>query len=508
MKGNKYLLAFGLILGLGKGMFSPGGTGYLPEEILVKFKPEVSLKEVKALNYAWATLDLARIPRIGVWRIKIPPGTEVSEMVEKYKGFPGVEYAEPNYLRYVVGVPNDSSYSSQWALSKIEAEDAWGVRTRDKDIIVAVLDTGVDLNHPDLSGRLVPGYDFVNNDSDPSDDYGHGTHCAGIIAAQANNSIGIAGLSWKSKIMPVKVLSAAGSGSVEGVASGIIYAADKGARVISLSLGSYGYSSTENEAVNYAYDKGCLVIGAAGNDSVSQAHYPAAYEKALAVSATNENDKITWYSNFGSYIEVSAPGGEMSYLHDPGGIYSTMPTYPVTMNSYGYSRNYDYLQGTSMACPYVAGLAAFILSRNPNLSNERIRTIIRESAKDLGASGFDHLYGYGRIDAFQGVDLVPLVLGIEEVEGVINFPNPFRPSRDDKVTISFPPDLEVTVKIYNLAGELVRNLEEEGSEVRPEKGEAYWDGKNEGGDRASSGLYIYLLKGEEVKATGKITVIK
>jgi hypothetical protein len=198
----------------------------------------------------------------------------------------------------------------------------------------------------------------------------------------------------------------------------------------------------------------------------------------------------------------------MSYLHDPGGIYSTMPTYSVTLNNYGYSQNYDYLAGTSMACPYVAGLAAFILSRNPNLNNNRVRAIIRDSARDLGVSGFDELYGHGRINAFQGIDLVPVVLGIERVEGVINFPNPFRPSKDDKVTISFPLDLEVTVKIYNLAGELVRKLDEEGSEVRPDKGEAYWDGKNEEGDKASSGLYIYLLKGDEGKATGKITLIK
>ncbi len=511
MNWNNCFLAFCLILGLEKGAISPGKIEHTPEEILVKFKPRVNEREIKALNSLMGAEILKTIPRIGVRRVKIPRGSKVGEMVKKYRANPDVEYAEPNYLLYALGVPNDSSYSSQWALNKIEAEEAWDIKIRDEDVTVAVLDTGADLSHPDLSGRLLPGYDFVNNDSIPGDDHGHGTHCAGIIAAQANNDAGIAGLSWKSKIMPLKVLGATGSGALDGVALAIIYAADKGVRVISLSLGTYHYSNTLKEAVDYAYNKGSLVIAAAGNDSTSQPSYPAGHENAMAVSATNKNDSAAYYSNSGSYIEISSPGGEMSSLHDPGGIYSTMPTYPVTMNNSGYSRDYDYLQGTSMACPYVAALAAFIFSRNPNLTNERVRTIIRDSADDLGPAGFDTVYGYGRINAFRAVDLVP-VLQVERIAGVINFPNPFKPSRDARVTISFPSegesDGEISVKIYNLAGELVRKLDEEGSEVRSEKGEAYWDGRNEAEERAASGLYIYLLKTDTAKARGKITLIK
>jgi len=481
---------------------------YAPGEILVKFKASVAQTRIRSINSAFGTFILHTIPQIHVYQIKIPADATVPEMAQRYLSLPEVEFAEPNAMYYALAtVPNDPYYGDQWALPIIEAPDAWDIPIRGSDIIVAIVDSGVDLYHPDLVNQVLPGYDFANGDSDPTDDYGHGTHCAGIVTAQTNNGAGIAGLSWDAKIMPVKVLTAEGWGYLSWIADGITYATDSDVRIISLSLGGYSPSYTLEDAVDYAHAQGCLVVAAAGNDDWNIPSYPAAYDNVMAVTSTNRDDSKAYYSNYGSYIEVSAPGGEMYYLHDTGGILSTMPTYHVTMNNDGYSMNYDYMQGTSMACPYVAGLAAFILSRNPYLSNEQVGEHIKDYADDLGSPGWDQYYGSGRINAYNGVDSIP-ILFVEEISEVVSFPNPFKLGRTKQVTIAFPVGMGVVVEIYNVIGQLVRTLDEEDSEIFKDKGEAYWDGRNDNRDRVSSGLYVYVIQGGGEKAIGKITFIK
>jgi thermitase len=232
--------------------------------------------------------------------------------------------------------------------------------------VIAVVDTGVQSSHPDLAGKVVAGYDFVNNDSDPSDDQGHGTHCAGIAAAQTNNGTGIAGIAgWNgdssasdavsTKIMPVKVLAADGSGTTSGVADGIIYAADHGAKVINLSLGGGGTITLEN-AVNYAFSKGCVIVGAAGNSGSSSLSYPGAYPNVLSVASTDSTDTLSNFSNYGSWVKVAAPGQDIASTYINGG--------------------YVYMSGTSMATPLVAGQAALIRSQNPSLSNAQVESLI------------------------------------------------------------------------------------------------------------------------------------
>ncbi|RLI03228.1 hypothetical protein DRO30_01405, partial [Candidatus Bathyarchaeota archaeon] len=287
-----------------------------------------------------------------------------------------------------------------WGTRKIEANWAWNVTLGSSSVLVAVIDTGIDYEHPDLAANYVPlGYDWVNYDSDPLDDYGHGTHCAGIIAAVINNSLGIAGLA-QVKIMAEKCLNSWGYGYWDWVASGIIHAVDAGADIISMSFGGYADSQLLHDAIKYAYDTGVLLVAAAGNDNTNMKHYPACYDEVIAVAATDEYDNKAYFSNWGDWIELAAPGVN---------IYSTMPTYYVTLNDFGYSMNYDYLSGTSMACPHVSGVAALLWSLYPNKTRDWIRLWLRCTADDLGSPGFDVYYGYGRINVRKAVEELPPV---------------------------------------------------------------------------------------------------
>jgi subtilisin family serine protease len=248
---------------------------------------------------------------------------------------------------------------------------------------VAVVDTGVDYNHEDLYGRVIKGYDFVNSDSDPMDDQGHGTHCAGIIGATLNNGVGIAGLAQVS-IMAVKVLDYQGSGYYSWIANGIKYAVDNGADVISMSLGGPSDSTTMKDACDYAWSKGVLVVAAAGNDYGGPVSYPAKYDSVMAVSAIDSSNLLASYSNVGPEIEVCAPGS------------SVLSCYP--------GDQYKSMSGTSMACPHVAGVAGLVFSENQYLSNNDVRNILCDTATDLGSSGFDTSYGYGKVNAQAAVN--------------------------------------------------------------------------------------------------------
>ncbi len=283
------------------------------------------------------------------------------------------------------------SYNESLAynLTRINAALAWLSCYQGQEITVAVVDTGVDLDHPDLQANIVAGKSFVSGTSSPDDDAGHGTHVAGIIAAVGNNG-GVIGVAPGARIMPVKVLDSSGSGSIYDVAAGIEWAADQGVTVINLSLGSVGNSTTLKTAVDDAYNRGILLIAAGGNcgDSSYAANgcsyqdqplYPAAYNHVMAVASTDSSDKQSSFSTQGSYIEIAAPGSS---------IYSTYP-----------AGRYATLSGTSMAAPHVAGLAALIWSQNSGWTSDQVRAQIWDTAVDLGASGWDNQFGYGRINA-------------------------------------------------------------------------------------------------------------
>lgn len=298
-----------------------------------------------------------------------------------------VKYVEPNARVTAFLTPNDSNWSVQWGPRKICADFVWNNTFGSSDVLVAILDSGVDYTHPDLAPNYVAlGYDWVNSDSDPMDDYGHGTHCAGILAAKINNSVGIAGVA-QVRIMAEKVLDQNGVGYDAWAASGIIHATNKGAKIISMSLGGYTVSETLQYAVRYAYDHDVLLVAAAGNEGRDVKNYPAAYDEVIAVGATDQFDNRASFSNYGSWLELVAPGVE---------IYSLLP-----------DNSYKIASGTSMACPHVSGVAALVWSIYANFSRNTVRQILRRSADDLGAIGFDHYYGYGRVNAEKAIASVP-----------------------------------------------------------------------------------------------------
>ncbi|WP_322797865.1 S8 family peptidase [Thermoflexus sp.] len=325
------------------------------------------------------------------WRIPVPPGQDPERLAEQLRQHPAVEIAEVEREVRIAATPNDPYYGSyQWNLPRIRAPQAWDLITGTSSVVIAVIDTGVDYTHPDLSSsRIWLGYDFVNDDPDPMDDEGHGTHVAGIAGANTNNGIGIAGVCWRCDLLAVKVLNVLGRGWVTDVAAGIRYAVDWGAAsgkrtIINLSLGGPSSSSVLADAVSYARSRGALLVAAAGNKNTSAPDYPAAYPGVIGVSATDSDDQRASFSNYGSYVDIAAPGE---------GILSTYP--PSVL--------YLMMSGTSMAAPHVAGVAGLVWSRKLTLSPGEVCTLLLSTADDLGAPGRDDVYGYGRLDAFEAV---------------------------------------------------------------------------------------------------------
>ncbi|MBI4744322.1 MAG: S8 family serine peptidase [Actinobacteria bacterium] len=354
-------------------------------EILIKFKKNASDAKI---NEIILKIECLRVRNYagGIFRVKIPSNRDVFEAKEELNQSPDVEIADLNYILDAETIPNDIYFKSQWALAKISASAGWDTEIGGASpVVVAVVDTGVDLGHPDLKNKTVEGYDFINNDTAPMDDNGHGTHVAGIIGSETNNLEGVSGVSWGARIMPIKALNSSGSGTDLSVASGIRWAVDHGARIINLSLGSPGSSFVLKDAIDYAYSKGAILVAAAGNNGSNGnlPEYPAAYDHVIAVSATDSLDNKAGFSNFGSYIDVAAPG--------------------VDILSTSLGGGYGYKSGTSTATPFVSGLASLLLSRSTQLASDQIEQIIGQSADDFGTAGKDDLYGFGRINIFNAL---------------------------------------------------------------------------------------------------------
>jgi subtilisin family serine protease len=395
-------------------------------EILVKFKPSLSENEVASLIEAYKSRTIKKIQNLNVYQILIPENYSVEEMVYAFERNPDVEFAEPNYIARITATPNDLLFREQYALhntgqdigvpgsptgtprADIKAPEGWEETKGTDATVIAILDTGIDLLHPDLQSKVVSGgRDFVNNDFDATDDNWHGTHVAGIAAADTNNSEGIAGVAWNCKLLPVKVLDEEGLGYYSWIAQGIRWAAgitDDGADgppradVISMSFGGPSEGNILREALNYAKSRGLVLVASAGNEDDS-VYYPAAYDEyCIAVAATDYNDERPWWSNSGPEVDVAAPGVR---------IISCAPTWFWGPGSFPYG----YAEGTSQAAPHVAGLAALIKDVKPWLRVDEIMDIIRFTAEDVNSGsspGFDEFIGYGRIN--MDTALVPIKL--------------------------------------------------------------------------------------------------
>lgn len=328
------------------------------------------------------------------------PTDKASSILEKIVSNEVVQYVEPNWKFSIDATPNDPGWINQWGPTKIQANIAWNLQKGNSSILVAVVDTGIYYTHPDLTANYAPlGYDWVNNDADPMDDHGHGTHCAGIIAATLNNSKGIAGIA-QVRVMAEKGLDQRGQGYDDDLANAIIHAAEHGAKIISCSWGSDSESQTIHDAIKYATNLGALVIAAAGNSGTNIRHYPASYEEVIAVTATDEGDDPADFTTYGDWIDIAAPGTS---------IYST-----YLWNTY-FS-----LSGTSMACPHVAGVAALVWSQYPAMTNEQVRSQLLYTADDKGATGFDIYYGWGRVNARKAVTQTIALIGSKVLKAPAN----------------------------------------------------------------------------------------
>ncbi len=440
---------------------APAGAEFVPGDILVKRKDVPGgLRHKSVPTVAGAALTHQQSFPDGVDLVKVVPpqrplqkaggpaklnvpGSADNAMraltidtIKKLRADPHVEYAEPNFIRRLAAVPNDQFYGYQWHYQLMNLPQAWDVTTGSNNVIVAVIDSGVLTNHPDLNSRFIAGYDFISSatsardgggiDSDPTDvgddpqgasSSFHGTHVAGTIGAVTNNSTGVAGVTWQGQTMPLRVCGSGGCADAD-IAQAIRYAAGlsnnsgtvpaQRANIINMSLGGPGSNQTVLNAVSAARAQGVIVVAAAGNDNTSAPSYPASYDGVISVSAVGITAQKTSYSNYGAFIDVAAPGGEMSTDLNgdglPDGVLSTLG------NDAG-GLTYWFMPGTSMASPHVAGVIALMLAVNPNLTPTDIDQLItgthpdttRRITHDLGVTGRDDWYGHGLLDAAQAV---------------------------------------------------------------------------------------------------------
>lgn len=398
----------------------PPAGAFAPGRVLVRWRQGVSYKQVAPRVTEAGGRLLRVLDPLPAAVIETPVGQE-SAVIAALKGHPLILSAEPDYRAYAVGgsapsrvsansglgwkrlaaggyQPNDTYWVDQWAARRVQAPAAWELSTGNDSVIVAVVDSGIDLDHPEFAGRLLPGYDYVNQDSDPQDDYGHGTHVAGIIAATGDNGEGVAGMAWNVQLLPLKVLDKTGVGTASNVALGVLNAASHNASVINLSLALTGTSQVLHDAIQVAYDNGAIIVAAAGNDG-GTVSYPAAYPEVLAVAATTHWEEWAPYSNSGPQVDLAAPGGESDD--------------PILSTSLGDS--YATLYGTSVAAPYVAGVAALMRAMAPTTSNVTIAGILRNTADKVGSepyvNGRNNRLGYGRLNAGQALrQVLPPVL--------------------------------------------------------------------------------------------------
>lgn len=425
------LVAVGL-LQPAAGLAQDAPSSYISGEVIIGWRPESGmlpeLRRADGLDEDRTDPDWQRVahtlseltgltvldaqPSYALARLAAPPGREAAEAA-RLQRLPWVAYAGLNHLAYAAAAPDTPPYyprdpliGDQWNMRRVGAPEAWAVTRGSYSLVVAVLDSGVDRLHVEFANRLLPGYDYVNYDTDPTDDFGHGTHVTGILAAAADNGVGVAGLAPNVKILPLKVLDRSGGGSYYNIATAIRRAADSAAQIINLSLGGFQDDTLLSDAVDYALSKGALVVAAAGNcgqvgancPGENPSYYPAAYLGVLAVGASDHYDNAVAYSGHRSYVGIAAPGGVSGDQ-----IRSTLP------GGYGYKN------GTSMAAPLVSAAAALVWTLSPAATNQQVIDILQSTADKVAVvapdtglpvpyvNGRNDYFGFGRLNVGKAV---------------------------------------------------------------------------------------------------------
>ncbi len=442
----------------------PPGVAFVPGQILYKYHDQAAAPSVAALG-ALQSGGSRRLLSGGVEMLEFPlgdppaplgvrtlgaapkqvaPEAQTLDRIRRLQQDPQVAYAEPNFLRRAWRIPDDPTFSAQWHYRQINLPQAWDLTTGDDSIVTAVIDTGI-LSHPDFinddgSSRLTAGYDFISDpgmandgdgpDPDPNDagdappgqtNSYHGTHVAGTLGAATGNGLGVAGVTWQGKIMPLRVLGVGGGTDADAIeairyAAGLPNASGRlpavAARVINMSFGGPGFGQSLQNAVRAAREAGVVLVAAAGNDNTSVPSYPAAFEGVISVSAVGADGSRAPYSNFGATIDVAAPGGNTAQNLD-------QDEYVDGVLSTHHASQYVFMQGTSMAAPHIAGVVSLMLAANPTLSPADIDALLAgthpatplSACRDLGSPGRDDIYGHGLIDAEQAVIAALAVAG-------------------------------------------------------------------------------------------------
>lgn len=367
----------------------------VPGQIIVKFKTKPSQALINQIAARYALRAVKGSP-MGAVLFKTSVAQNTTRVIQQLRQDPLVDYAEPNALYRNKFTVNDPKSVDQRGLAMIGMAKAWDVTQGDPRMVIAVVDTGIDLEHPDLKAKIVSGYDVINQGTTPPrDGNGHGTHASGIAAAMTDNKVGMAGVAGRSKLMPVRALDDEGAGNGLDVATGVVWAVDHGAHVVNLSLGGPEPNETLERAIQYALMRNVPVIVAMGNEATGDARYPAASPGVIAVGSVDTTRSLSSFSNYGPWMTLVAPGSQ---------IMSTMPTYSVYMTTNeGYRNSYDFMDGTSMAAPMVAGVVALIKSRYPQLTPAEIKARLEGTATDLGQPGYDPQYGHGLINAARAI---------------------------------------------------------------------------------------------------------
>lgn len=536
---------------------------YEPGQIIAKFAPEVGKvvaeRQGEVISVGIASLD-GRMGRYGVHRIsqifphkrselaliyqlEFDPQYDAKAVARDFAKDKHLLYAEPRYLHHTCDTPNDARYVSgfQWFFATVQAPDAWDVTHGDDSVIIGIVDTGVDWNHPDLSDNIwinpgedingdsvitgadwnaadddsngyrddFYGYDFANNDWNPSEASALlGTHAAGVAAAVTNNEVGVAGMSWNCSIMVLKV-SSDGSNVITDGYEGIQYATDNGAQVINLSWARIDTASAfEQEIIDSAFAKGIILVAAAGNDEVGNAFappdtcpltYPGAYPHVTAVAATDMADRATDWTFYGSWVDVSAPGAS---------IYSTLWD-----NDYQF-RPSTGIPSTSAACALVSGVAALLKVTEPNMNSDEFEERVRTTCDNIDALNPTYVgwLGGGRLNAYRALMNIVSVEEAWSAPGEVpddyalsqNHPNPF--NAGTTISYSLPVAGHVALKVYNVRGQLVKTLVE-GTQPAG-KYAAPWNGYDREGQQVASGIYFYRLSGDHCGLTKKMILLR
>lgn len=501
---------------------------FAPKEIIVMFKERVDEATIAQLNSRLGTRVLYTSPYLGFKRIEIPADKTITEMVDVYNKDPRVQYAEPNAIVHASYTPNDPYFSYQWHFLNTGMQSAWDIQQAQSSVVVGILDTGIAYENysipawetgevlsstgmyhqaPDLATTVfVPGYDFIHGDTHPNDQNSHGTHVAGTVAQSTNNMAGVAGMAFGASIMPVQVLAYTGSGFASDIANGIIFAKNNGADVINMSLGGAPGDSmgmtTVHQAMIQAWAAGIVICCATANHGASQISYPAGFEECIAVGAVRFDSTRSYYSNYGTGIDIVAPGGDITVDQNgdgyADGVLQETYTYAYDRGGGGERAWVDdftlwFWQGTSMATPHVAALAALLMSAGVT-DPDNIRSIIETTATDRGAPGYDLEYGYGVIDPLHALNSVGIAERGEasRQDGARtalfqNTPNPLSGSATVRFSLSVPG--YVTLKVYDCTGRLARTLLD--GEMTAGTHSVRWNGKD-----LPTGVYFLKLNSE------------